>query len=59
MKITAQDVHMAWRDGMLEQGRRVPARRMEWRTLSAKDRVLDRKIAERLNDLAETPDDQD
>ena len=56
MRITAQDVHMAWRDGMLEQGRRVPARRQQWATLSAKDRVLDQKIAQRLNEIAERPE---
>jgi hypothetical protein len=51
--IRAVDILEAWRDGMLEQGRPVPARRMSWATLSAKDRVLDQFIAKRLNEVVE------
>jgi hypothetical protein len=49
--IRAEDVFFAWRDGMLEQDRRVPARRMSWATLSQQDRELDAKIARRMNEI--------
>jgi hypothetical protein len=47
----AQEVHAAWRDGMLAQGREVASERMSWDTLSAEDRALDEHIAERIAKL--------
>jgi len=47
----AQEVHAAWRDGMLEQGREVAAERMDWETLSEQDKALDRYIGQRLAKL--------
>jgi hypothetical protein len=47
----AQEVHAAWRDAMLEQGRQVPPERMHWDSLSALDKALDHFIAERLASL--------
>lgn len=44
----AQEVHGAWRDGMLEQGREVAPERMAWETLSEQDKALDRYIGARL-----------
>ena len=44
----AQEVHAAWRDGMLSQGREVAAERMQWETLTEEDKKLDRYIAERV-----------
>jgi len=43
-----REVHAAWRDGMLQQGREVTAERMAWETLSEQDHALDRYIGERL-----------
>ena len=47
----AQEVHAAWRDGMLAQGRPVSPERMEWDTLSDDDQALDRYIGRRLATL--------
>lgn len=47
----AKEVHAAWRDGMLNQGREVAPERMEWDTLSDADKRLDRYIGERLAKL--------
>jgi hypothetical protein len=44
----AQEVHAAWRDGMLEQGRAVVPERMSWDTLSEQDKALDKYIGNRL-----------
>lgn len=44
----AQEVHAAWRDGMIQQGREVAPQRMEWDTLSEQDQALDKYIAERV-----------
>lgn len=46
--IDGRAVHRAWRDGMLEAGRRVAPRRMAWDTLSEQDKELDEFIARRL-----------
>jgi hypothetical protein len=45
-----REVHALWRDNMLAQQRDVPAERMEWDTLSQKDRTLDFGIASGLVD---------
>ncbi len=45
---TGFEVHAAWRDGMLSQGRDVPKARMHWGTLTDEDRALDDYIAARL-----------
>ena len=42
------EVHAAWRDGMLRQGRAVAPERMTWETLSEQDRELDRELGARL-----------
>ena len=47
----AQEVHAAWRDGMLAQARTVAPERMTWDTLSDEDQRLDRYIAARLAGL--------
>ena len=47
----AQEVHAAWRDGMLEQGRVVALDRMSWDTLSTQDKELDKYIGDRLAKL--------
>lgn len=47
--ITGKDIHAAWRDGMLAQGRPVPTERMSWETLSEPDKQLDDLIALRLH----------
>jgi hypothetical protein len=47
----AREVHAAWRDGMIAQGREVAPERMEWETLSDHDRDLDRYIGERMASL--------
>lgn len=44
----AQEVHAAWRDGMIDQGREVSAERMTWETLSEQDKALDKYIGGRL-----------
>lgn len=46
--LVAQEVHAAWRDGMLRQGREVAPHRMTWDTLSSEDHELDAYIAERV-----------
>ncbi len=46
--LTGKDIHAAWRDGMLAQGRPVPEERMSWETLSEPDKQLDDLIALRL-----------
>jgi hypothetical protein len=48
LDVLAREVHAAWRDGMLAQGREVAAHRMTWETLSADDHALDAYIAERV-----------
>ena len=47
--LTGRDVHAAWRDGMLAQGREVAPERMRWETLSEQDRELDDGIAAALH----------
>jgi hypothetical protein len=47
----AQEVHAAWRDGMLDQGRQVAPERMMWDTLSEQDKALDKYIGARLAKL--------
>jgi len=42
----AKVVHRSWRDGMLQQGRKVAPERMAWDKLSAADQALDTCIAE-------------
>lgn len=44
----AREVHAAWRDGMLAQGRDVAPHRMTWETLSPEDHALDAYIADRV-----------
>jgi len=44
----AREIHAAWRDGMLAEGRPVAQDRMTWDTLWEKDRELDRYIAARV-----------
>lgn len=44
----AREVHAAWRDGMLQQGREVAHERMTWETLTLEDQMLDASIAGRL-----------
>ena len=44
----AKEVHAAWRDGMLNQGRPVATDRMRWNTLHRLDHELDLYIAQRL-----------
>ena len=39
------EVFRSWRDKMLEQGREVPERRMNYETLSDNDKALDATIA--------------
>lgn len=41
----AREVHRAWRDTMLAQGREVAAEKMEWETLSEHDKALDALVA--------------
>jgi len=43
-----REVHAAWRDKMLAQGREVAPARLDWDTLEQEDRELDRYIGERL-----------
>lgn len=43
--VSGRDIHSAWRDGMLAQGRSVTQERMKWETLSQQDRDLDDGIA--------------
>jgi hypothetical protein len=47
----AQEVHAAWRDGMLTQEREVSPERMSWDTLSDEDKALDKYIGGRLAKL--------
>lgn len=47
----AQEVHAAWRDGMLNQNRPVAQERMTWDTLSEQDKELDKYIGQRLATL--------
>lgn len=47
----AQEVHAAWREGMLAQGREVAPERMSWETLSDQDKLLDRYIGIQLAKL--------
>lgn len=47
----AQEVHSAWRDGMLGQGRDVALTKRDWDTLREEDKVLDRYIASRVAHL--------
>lgn len=42
---SAREVHRSWRENMLLQGRSVDSDRMDWNTLSAEDRELDKAIA--------------
>ena len=42
------EVHAAWRDGMLQQGREVAPNRLYWKTLSEQDRELHRRLGLRL-----------
>lgn len=56
LEALAREVHAAWRDGMLAQGRDVAPHRMTWETLSPEDHALDAYIADRLAAaLASTP----
>lgn len=41
----AQEVWRSWRDNMLEQGRGVSEKRMNWSTLSQQDKELDANIS--------------
>ena len=43
--IGAPEVHRAWRDVMLDQGRTVGVGQMDWRNLPAQDKKLDEEIA--------------
>ena len=40
-----RELHRAWRDNMIDQGRKVSAERMEWESLPHQDKELDKMIA--------------
>ena len=44
----SREVHRAWRDIMISQGREVPEQRMKYETLDHKDKLLDAIIAKDL-----------
>jgi len=55
-RMIGRDIHAAWRDGMIAQGRSVAKERMTWDTLTEQDRELDNGIAAALlSKLVETP----
>lgn len=43
-----REIHRAWRDSMMNQGRKVSPEKLEWETLPYQDKMLDEQIAEDL-----------